>query len=113
MRVYPQNVDRLHQHGKGEQMKGFLKFLDVVFTIVYVVWNLVEILAFPALFLIVGLLNDFPWQFYATTIGGYFIIAMIIQTICHFIFKRFEKQYESTLVKLFKKIFGEKDYQQQ
>ena len=92
-------------------MKGFLKFLDVIFTIVYVIWNLVEILAIPALFLIVGLLNDFPWQYYAATIGGYFIIAIVIQTICHFIFKRFEKRYESTLVNLFKKIFGEKDSQ--
>ena len=92
-------------------MKGFLKFLDVFFTIVYVVWNLVEILAIPALFLIVGLLNDFPWQYYAATIGGYFIIAIVIQITCHFVFKCFEKRYESTLVKLFKKIFGEKDNQ--
>ena len=86
-------------------MKGFLKFLDVVFTIVYVIWNLVEILAIPALFLIVGLLNNFPLPYYAATIGGYFIIAIVIQTICHFIFKHFEKRYESALLKLFKKHF--------
>lgn len=86
-------------------MKRLLKFLDIVFTIVYVIGNLVEILAAPALFLIVGLLNDFPWQYYAATIGGYFIIVIVIQTICHFIFKHFEKRYESALVKLFKKIF--------
>ena len=92
-------------------MKGFLKFLDAILTIVYVIWNIVEILAIPALFLIVGLLNDFPWQYYAASIGGYFIIAIVIQTICHFIFKRFEKRYESALVNLFKKIFGEKDSQ--
>ena len=94
-------------------MKGFLKFLDIFFTIVYVIWNLVEILAIPALFLIVGLLNAFPWQYYAATIGGYFIIAIVIQVICHFIFKHFEKRYESALVKLFHKIFGEKDNQQE
>ncbi len=93
-------------------MKGFLKFLEVVFTIINVNWNLVEILAIPALFLIVGLLNDFPWQYYAATIGGYFIIAIIIQIICHFIFKRFEKRYESALVKLFNKFYDEKHNQQ-
>ena len=75
---------RPHQHSKGKQMKVFLKFLDVIFTIVIVVWNLIEILAIPALFLIIGLLNSFPWQYYAATIGGYFIIAIVIQIICHF-----------------------------
>ena len=108
MRHDPQDVDCLDQHGEGEQMKGFLKFLDVVFTIVNVIWNLAEILAVPALFLIVGLLNDFPWQFYAATIGGYFIIAIVIQIICHFIFKHFEKKYESALMRLFERIFNKK-----
>ena len=99
---------RLHQHGKGKQMKVFLKLLDVIFTIVYVVWNLIEILAIPALFLIIGLLNSFPWQYYAATIGGYFIIAIVIQIICHFIFKHFEKKYESALMRLFERIFNKK-----
>lgn len=94
-------------------MKAFLKFLEIIFTIVYILWNLVEILALPALFLVVGLLNAFPWQYYAATIGGYFIIAIVLQTIFHFIFKCFEKRYESALVKLFKKIFGEKDNQRE
>ena len=89
-------------------MKVFLKFLEVVFTIVYVVWNLIEILTIPALFLIIGLLNSFPWQYYAATIGGYFIIAIVIQIICHFIFKHFEKKYESALMRLFEKIFNKK-----
>ena len=93
-------------------MRGFLKILEIILTIVYVIWNLVEILAIPTLFLIVGLLNDLPWQYYATTIGGFFIIAIIVQTICHFIFKRFEKRYESSLVKLFRKFFDENGSQQ-
>ena len=99
---------RSHQHSKGKQMKVFLKFLEVIFTIVYVVWNLIEILAIPAIFLIIGLLNSFPWQYYAATIGGYFIIAIVIQIICHFIFKHFEKKYESALMRLFEKIFNKK-----
>ena len=93
-------------------MKAFFKFLEVVFTIVYVIWNLLEILAIPALFIVVGLLNSYPWKYYIATIGGYFIIAILIQTVCHFGFKYFEKRYESALVKLFKKIFSEKENQQ-
>ena len=108
MRLNPQNIDCFYQHSKGKQMKVFLKFLEVIFTIVYVVWNLIEILAIPALFLIIGLLNSFPWQYYAATIGGYFIIAIVIQIICHFIFKHFEKKYESALMRLFEKIFNKK-----
>ena len=88
-------------------MKGILKLFDVIFSVVNVIWNLFEIFAIPVLFIIVGLLNNFPWQYYVATIGGYFIIALVIQTIGHFIFKRFEKRYESALVSLFKKIFGE------
>ena len=86
-------------------MKGFLKFLDIILTIVNVVWNLVEILTIPALFLIVGVLNSYPWQYYAVTIGGFFIIAITIQTVGHFWFKRVEKKYESALLRLFEKIF--------
>ncbi len=89
-------------------MKSFLKFLEVFFTIVYVIWNVFEILAIPALFLTVGLLNAFPWPYYAATIGGYFVIAIVIQVICHFLFQHSEKRYESALVKLFQEIFGKK-----
>ena len=102
-----------YQDDEGEQMKGFLKFTAIFFSIVAIIWMLLEILAIPALFFLVGLFNDFPWQYYVVTIGGYFIIAIIIQTICHFIFNHFEKRYESTLEKLFRKFFEKKDNQQE
>ncbi len=85
-------------------MKGILKFFEVILTIIMVVWELIEILAFPALLLIIGILNSYPWQFFVATIGGYFIIAIVIQTVCHFIFNRFEKKYESALVRVLEKI---------
>ena len=94
-------------------MKGFLKILSVFFYKFYIIGNLVKIFTIPVLFLIVGFLNDFSWQYYTIMIGGYFIVAIVIQVICHFIFYRFEKWHKSTPVKKFEKISGEKDNQQE
>ena len=86
-------------------MRSIVKLLEAVLTVIIVLWELAEALAIPALLVLIGLLNSFPWQYYAATIGGYFIIAIVIQIICHFIFKHFEKKYESALMRLFEKIF--------
>lgn len=84
-------------------MKGLLKFFEIILTIIYVVWELAEILLLPAIFVVAGLMYDLPWQYYLATVGGYFVICIIIQIICHFSFKRFEKKFDSALMKLFKK----------
>ena len=89
-------------------MKRLLNFIGNILYVGMVIWDIIEFLAIPALFLVIGLLNSFPWQYYAATIGGYFIIAIVIQIICHFIFKHFEKKYESALMRLFEKIFNKK-----
>ena len=94
-------------------MKKLLKFLGIIAAIIMVVWNLVEILAIPAFFALIGWLNNYPWQYYAATIGGFFVIAGVIQLICHFVFKRLEKKDESALIRFFSKIFGEKTGEQQ
>lgn len=86
---------------KGETMSSFLKALGAVFTFIMIIVELCEILALPALFVIIGLLNAFPWQYYAVTVGGYFFVGAIIQLICHFLFKKLERKYESTLLKFF------------
>ena len=92
----------------AKSRKTVLRILDVIAAIIMVVWNLVEILAIPAFFSFIGWLNNYPWQYYAATIGGFFVIAGVIQLVCHFLFKRLEKKYESVLVRFFSKIFGEK-----
>ncbi len=84
-------------------MKGLLKFFEIILTIIYVVWELAENLLLPAIFVVAGLMYDLPWQYYLATVGGYFVICIIIQIICHFSFKRFEKKFDSALMKLFKK----------
>ncbi len=84
-------------------MKIFLKIFEFILTIIYVIDNLLEILLIPAIIVAVGLVNELPWQYYIAAIGGYFLICIVIQIVLHFVFKRFEKKYESALLKLFKK----------
>lgn len=84
-------------------MKVLKKIFEIILTVIYVVWELAEILLLPAIFVVAGLMYDLSWKYYIATIGGYFVICIIIQIICHFSFKRFEKKFESALVKLFKK----------
>ena len=65
-------------------MKRFLHFIEVIATVVIVIWSIVEFLAIPALFIIIGMLNSFPWQYYAITIGGYMALFVIAEIIAYF-----------------------------
>ena len=86
-------------------MNRFLHFIDVIATIIMVIWDIVEFLAVPALFVIIGVLNSFSWQYYAITIGGYIALFIIAEIIAHFVFKALDKKYtlfiESKLEKIF------------
>lgn len=72
------------------------KLLGAIANILYVgmvIWDIIEFLALPALFLIIGLLNSLPWQYYAFTIGGYFALFIIIELVMHFAFKALDRKY--------------------
>lgn len=70
-----------------------LNFIGIIFYIGMVIWDIIEFLAIPVLFLIIGLINSFPWQYYAITIGGYFALFIVLEIILHFIFKVLDKKY--------------------
>ena len=72
-------------------MKKLFDLLGNVLYIVMILWDIIEFLALPALFLIIGLINSFPWQYYAISIGGYFALFIISEIVLHFIFKALEK----------------------
>ncbi len=80
-------------------MKPFLKLLGIVGTIVMVACDVAEFLAVPALFVIVGILNSFPWQYYAIAIGGYLAIFVAIEITAHLIFKALDKKYTPIIVR--------------
>lgn len=74
-------------------MKKTLNFIGVIFYFGMVIWDIIEFLAIPVLFLIIGLVKSFPWQYYAITVGGYFALFIVLEIILHFIFKAFNKKY--------------------
>ena len=93
-------------------MKKILGFIANILYVGMVIWDIIEILAIPALFLVIGLLNSFSWQYYAISIGGYFALFIILEIVLHFIFKALDKKYtpliERKLEKYFNK-FSKKD----
>ena len=93
-------------------MKKILGFIANILYVGMVIWDIIEFLALPILFLILGLINSFPWQYYALAIGGYFALFIILEIILHFIFRALDKKYtpliERKLEKYFNK-FSKKD----
>ena len=86
-------------------MKKFLNFVGNILYVGMVIWDIIEFLAIPALFLVIGLLNSFPWQYYAISIGGYFALFIILEIILHFVFKALDKKYTPLIERKLEKYF--------
>ena len=84
-------------------MKKLLGFIANILYVGMVIWEIIEFLAIPALFLVIGLLNSFPWQYYAISIGGYFALFIILEIILHFVFKALDKKYTPLIKRKLKK----------
>ena len=87
-------------------MKKLLGFIANILYVGMVIWEIIEFLAIPALFLVIGLLNSFPWQYYAISIGGYFALFIILEIILHFVFKAFDKKYTPLIERKLEKYFN-------
>ena len=75
-------------------MKKVLLFLLALFC---GLMELLEVLALPILFLILGLWQDLPWQYYAITIGGYFGLLLVLEGLMHLVFRLLGRKYTSRL----------------
>lgn len=87
-------------------MKKLLSLIGNILYIGMVIWDVIEFLALPVLFLIIGWINSFPWQYYAIAIGGYFALFIILEIILHFIFKALDKKYTSIIERKLEKYFN-------
>ena len=87
-------------------MNRLLHFIGVIGTIIMVIWDIVEFLAVPALFVIIGLLNSFSWQYYAITIGGYVVLLLLAKLVAHFVFKALDKKYTPLIERKLEKYFS-------
>ena len=88
-------------------MKALKIILYIILVPIYIFETLTEILAIPALFTVIGVLNSFGWKYYVITIGGYLIVAVIIQIVFHFVFKRSEERFFERLKRRFPNIFDD------
>ena len=87
-------------------MNKLLNFIGNILNIGMIIFDVIEFLARPALFLIIGLINSFPWQYYAITIGGYFALFIVLEIILHFIFKALDKKYTPLIERKLEKYFN-------
>ena len=86
-------------------MKKLLGFIANILYFGMVICDIIEFLAIPALFLVIGLLNSFPWKYYAISIGGYFALFIILEIILHFVFKALDKKYTPLIERKLEKYF--------
>ena len=87
-------------------MNKLLNFIGNILYIGMIIFDVIAFLALPALFLIIGLMNSFPWQYYAITIGGYFALFIVLEIILHFIFKALDKKYTPLIERKLEKYFN-------
>jgi len=87
-------------------MNKLLIFIGNILYIGMIIWDVIGFLALPALFLIIGLMNSFPWQYYAITIGGYFALFIVLEIILRFVFKASDKKYTPLIERKLEKYFN-------
>jgi len=87
-------------------MNKLLIFIGNILYIGMIIWDVIGFLALPALFLIIGLMNSFPWQYYAITIGGYFALFIVLEIILRFVFKALDKKYTPLIERKLEKYFN-------
>ena len=87
-------------------MNKLLNFIGNILYIGMIIFDVIEFLALPVLFLIIGIMNSFPWQYYAITIGGYFALFIVLEIILHFIFKALDKKYTPLIERKLEKYFN-------
>ena len=87
-------------------MSKLLNFIGNILYIGMIIYDLIGFLALPALFLIIGLVNSYPWQYYAITVGGYFALSFVLDIILYFIFKALDRKYTPLIERKLEKYFN-------
>ena len=87
-------------------MSKLLNFIGNILYIGMIIYDLIGFLALPALFLIIGLVNSYPWQYYAITVGGYFALSFVLDIILYFIFKALDIKYTPLIERKLEKYFN-------
>lgn len=87
-------------------MKTLKKVLLTLVGILCMLAEILDVLIIPIAFLILGLLQQMPWQYYAIMIGGYFGVIILSELILHLIFKALGKKYSTRFVQKVEKLMA-------
>ena len=82
-------------------------FLNVIANFLYacmVIWEIIEFLFLPILFVLLGLYLKLPWQYYLITVGGYAAIFLLIDIGMRILFKHLDRKYSSIVERKLEKI---------
>lgn len=80
--------------------------IGVILSIILTIAELIEFLILPAVFVLLGILYQLPWQYYAITVGGFFILLAIGELAIYLIFKALNKKYASRFAQKAAKIIA-------
>lgn len=75
--------------------KAFMRIIAALL----ILEELLEYLALPVLFAVVGALNGFGWQYYAWTIGGYAVLVLLAELTGALIGMMLGKAFELRLLR--------------
>ena len=104
---FDEHEDLGHHNRYGDAIVNrFLHIIGIIGTMIMIICDIAEFLAVPALFIVIGLLNSYPWQYYAITIGGYIVLYIVVEIIALFVCKALDKKYTPLIEKKFEKYFN-------
>ena len=89
-------------------LKFFGKCIGAVVLVILVIWDLVEFLAVPALFVAIGLFCQMPAAYYWITIGGYLALFALLQLLMWLLEKKLDKHFDALLTNKLAKRFPRK-----
>lgn len=99
-------VKTIHADMKGTfAVKKLLNSVGTILNIGLIIWDVTEFLAFPILFVIIGLVNKYSWEYYAISICGYFALFIILEIVLRLVFKALDKKYTPIMKRKLEKIF--------
>lgn len=85
-------------------MKGFVRFISAFLAVTTTILEFLEYLVIPAFLVIIGLWNNFSWQYYVISISICIGFYVIVELIAYFVMRAIDKKYTSRIEKKLEKI---------
>ena len=87
-------------------MKPIINFLGNVLYAITIIVEILEVSAVPLLLIVIGIANDFAWQYYVISIGIYIALFAIAELIAYLVGKALGRKFEPIIIKAFRQNSG-------